>query len=194
MSPFDQQVVLIRHGETEWSRSLRHTSVTDVPLTDLGLRQAERLKPALAQWDFALVLSSPRRRALDTARGAGLERRLRIEPDLEEWRYGQYEGLTTAEIRRSAPGWTVFTHPCPGGETAEQVALRVDRVIAEVRKAEGAVALVAHAHLLRVLAVRWLGLDPRLGRHLLLRTGTLSVLGYERETPAILSWSCRVGD
>lgn len=194
MSNFEQQVILARHGETEWSRSQKHTSVTDVSLTDLGRHQAERLKPVLAKWTFALVFSSPRRRALDTARLAGQEALLRVEPDLQEWRYGRYEGLTTPEIRESVPDWTVFTHPCPDGETADQVAARVDRVIALVRKAEGPVALFAHAHVLRVLTARWLGLAPREGRHFVLRTGTLSVLGYERETPAILTWNLPVED
>lgn len=194
MSRFDQQVVLARHGETEWSRSLKHTSVTDVPLTEQGRRQAERLRPALGKWKFVLVLGSPRRRALETARLAGFEDRVEVEVDLEEWRYGRYEGLTTAEIRQSVPDWTVFTHPCPDGDTADQVAARVDRVIARVRGVAGPVALFAHAHVLRVLAVRWLGLDPREARHVVLNTGTLSLLGYERETPVILAWNTPVAD
>lgn len=183
------QVVLVRHGETEWSRTRRHTSFTDLPLTEQGRREAGRLKPLLAARAFGLALSSPRLRALETAELAGFGGRVQTEPDLTEWHYGQYEGLTTADIRRTVPGWTVFTHPCPGGETAEQVAARVDRVIARVRGVEGAVLLFAHAHVLRVLAARWLDLDPRAGRHLVVNTGMVSLLGYEHDYPAILSWN-----
>jgi len=189
MPPATQQVVLVRHGETEWSRTRRHTSFTDLPLTEQGRREADRLKPLLAKWTFGLVLSSPRLRALETAELAGFGGQVQTEPDLTEWHYGQYEGLTTAEIRRTVPGWTVFTHPCPGGETPEQVAARVDRVVARVRPVEGAVLLFAHAHVLRVLAARWIELDPRAGRHLVLNTGTASLLGYEHGHPAILSWN-----
>lgn len=184
-----RQVVLVRHGETEWSRTRRHTSFTDLPLTEAGRGEAGQLKPVLLRWKFALVLSSPRQRALDTARLAGFGDSVQVEQDLVEWNYGDYEGLTTPEIRQSVPGWTVFTHPSPGGETDGQVAARVDRVIARLRQAGGPVLLFAHAHVLRVLAARWLGQEPRFGRHLLLRTGTLSVLGEEHGAPAILSWN-----
>lgn len=192
MSRFDQRIVLVRHGETEWSLSRRHTSVTDLPLTEGGRQEAERVGDALVGRRFALVLSSPLRRARDTARLAGFGEQVELDPDLLEWRYGRYEGRTTAEIWKEAPGWTVFTHPCPDGETAEQVAARVDRVIARLRQASGDVALFAHGHVLRVLGARWLGLDPRAGRHLVLSTGTVSVLGYEHEAPAILSWNAPV--
>jgi probable phosphoglycerate mutase len=183
------RVVLARHGETEWSQTLRHTSFSDIPLTAHGRKEAEALRPALSAWKFVLVVSSPRSRALETCRIAGFGDRAEVDPDLAEWSYGAFEGLTTAEIREQAPGWTVFTHPSPGGETAEQVAARVDRVIAKVRAAAGSSVLFAHGHVLRVLTARWLGLDPREGRHFILDTGTVSVLGWERETPAIVRWN-----
>lgn len=183
------RLVLARHGETEWSRAWKHTSYTDVPLTENGRRKATALVAELSRFDFALVLSSPLLRARETCRIAGLEGRAEIDPDLVEWNYGSYEGLTTAEIRESVPGWTVFSHPSPGGETPDAVATRVDRVIARTREAGGDVALFAHGHVLRVLTARWLGLDPRLARHFALRTGTVSVLGWERDIPALELWN-----
>lgn len=183
------KVVLARHGETEWSKSWKHTSYTDIPLTENGRARAESLVPQMAKWDFALVLSSPLVRAFETCRIAGLANRAEIEPDLVEWNYGEYEGITTAEIRKTVPGWTVFSHPSPGGETAEQVAERVDRVIARARAADGDVVLFAHGHVLRVLTARWLELDPRMGKHFVLSTGTVSVLGWERDTPALELWN-----
>lgn len=183
------RVFLIRHGETEWSRSKRHTGTTDLPLLDEGREVARRLAAALARERFALVLSSPRQRALETGRLAGLGERIEVDPDLAEWDYGEYEGLTTPQIREKVPGWTVFSHPCPGGETAAQVAARADRVLARVRAAGGDVALFSHGHMGRVLAVRWLGMPPEQGRHFVLGTATLNVLGWERETPAILTWN-----
>jgi probable phosphoglycerate mutase len=183
------RVFLIRHGETEWSLSGQHTGVTDIPLTENGRNVARRLSPALAKEHFALVLSSPRQRSLETARIAGFGERVEIDPDLSEWDYGEYEGLTTPQIRERVPGWTVFTHPCPGGETAEQVAARADRVLARAAAAGGDVALFSHGHMGRVLGVRWLGLPPIQGRHFLLGTATLNVLGHERTTPAIAIWN-----
>ncbi len=183
------RVFLIRHGETEWSLSGQHTGVTDIPLTENGRNVARRLAPALAKERFALVLSSPRQRSLETARIAGFGERVQIDPDLSEWDYGEYEALTTPQIRERVPGWTVFTHPCPGGETAEQVAARADRVLARAAAAGGDVALFSHGHMGRVLGVRWLGLPPSEGRHFLLGTATLNVLGHERTTPAIAIWN-----
>jgi probable phosphoglycerate mutase len=182
-------VVLIRHGETEWSASGRHTSVTDVRLTDGGRAAAERIGRRLAGYDFGLVLVSPRVRAQETARLAGLAARAETEPDLVEWDYGEFEGLTTPEIREEHPGWSVWTDPSPGGETAEQVGARADRVIARVADAGVDVALVAHGHLLRVLAARWIGLDARGGASLGLDTAALCELGHEREHPAIWLWN-----
>lgn len=183
------RVVLARHGETEWSKAWKHTSYTDIPLTETGRERAKSLVDEMAAFDFALVLSSPLVRALETCKIAGLGDRAEIEPDLVEWNYGEYEGITTAEIRKTVPGWTVFSHPSPGGETAEQVAQRCDRVIARARTAGGDVALFAHGHVLRVLTARWLEMDPRMGKHFVLSTGTISVLGWERDTPALQLWN-----
>lgn len=183
------RIVLARHGETEWSKAWKHTSYTDIPLTETGRERAKSLVDEMAAFDFALVLSSPLVRALETCKIAGLGDRAELEPDLVEWNYGAYEGITTAEIRKTVPGWTVFSHPSPGGETAEQVAERCDRVIARARAAGGDVALFAHGHVLRVLTARWLEMDPRMGRHFVLSTGTISVLGWERDTPALQLWN-----
>jgi probable phosphoglycerate mutase len=183
------RVFLIRHGETAWSLSGQHTGVTDIPLTENGRVVARRLAPALAQERFALVLSSPRQRAQETARIAGFAGAVRVDPDLAEWNYGEYEGLTTPQIRERVPGWTVFTHPCPGGETGAQVSARADRVLARARAGAGDVALFSHGHMGRVLAARWLELPPEAGRHFLLGTATLNVLGWERSTPAIAIWN-----
>ena len=176
----------MRHGETEWSASGRHTSTTDIPLTAAGEESARSLAPRLGE--FALVLSSPRSRALRTAELAGFPSP-EVDPDLVEWDYGDYEGVTTAEIRESVPGWTVWTHPCPGGETAADVSARLDRVIARCQAADGDVLLVAHGHSLRALTARWLELPVTDGRHFRLDTGTISVLGWERETPVVLRWN-----
>ncbi len=178
---------LIRHGETEWSRSGAHTSRTDLPLTAEGERRAKALTNVLSAHRFALVLSSPMRRALDTARLAGLSPE--ITDELREWDYGSYEGRTSPEIWKEAPGWTIWTATPPGGETAEQVAARSDRVIERALKADGDVALFAHGHILRVLASRWLGLGPDAGRYFALSTGTISVLSWERDTRVIRVWN-----
>ena len=186
-------VVLVRHGETEWSATGRHTGRTDVPLTEEGRRQARALGACLEAWSFALVLTSPLQRASETCRLAGLGEGAEPREDLMEWDYGEYEGRTTADIRSGRPGWTLWMDGVPGGETAEQVGRRADRVIAEARAAAGDVALFAHGHILRVLAARWLDLPPDRGRSLALETATISELGYERETPVIARWNvaCR---
>jgi broad specificity phosphatase PhoE len=186
------EIVLVRHGETEWSRDRRHTSRTDIPLTEAGRREAEELPEALAGWSFARVLSSPLSRALDTCRLAGMGERAELSDDLVEWDYGEYEGITTAQIREQRPGWYLWRDGCPGGETAGEVGRRVDRVITAVEGTEGDVALFAHGHVLRVLAARWLGLGPEAGALLKLDTGTLSALGYERETRVITRWNAPV--
>ena len=183
------QAWLVRHGETEWSKSGQHTGLTDMPLTDTGRAQARRLRRKLGTRSFALVLSSPMSRALETARLAGFGERVEVDPDLHEWNYGPYEGLTTAEIRESVPGWSVWTHTIPGGETAGEIAARVDRVIVRVRAAPGDVAIFAHGHVLRVLTARWLGLPPTDGRLLALGTATVSVLGWERESAVLERWN-----
>jgi broad specificity phosphatase PhoE len=183
-------IILIRHGETEWSRTHRHTSYTDLPLTAEGERQAKALGRALSGRRFVAVLSSPRQRARRTAELAGLTVTA-IDDDLVEWNYGEYEGVTTEEIRRSRPGWTLWTDGCPGGESPEQVAARVDRVLQRVRPLleQGDVALVGHGHCLRVLGARWVGLPPSAGGLLRLDTATLSGLGFEREQQVIQRWN-----
>ena len=183
------KVFVIRHGETAWSLSGQHTSTTDLPLTDNGRRRAERLCQVLAKQTFALVLVSPMQRARETCELAGLGNIAVIDHDLVEWNYGQYEGLTTPQIHENAPGWVVFRDGCPGGESPEQIGTRVDRVIARVRAVEGDVALFAHAHVLRVLAARWIEFPVVAGQHFLLDTGTLSLLGYYRDVPAVEVWN-----
>ncbi|RBQ20140.1 histidine phosphatase family protein [Spongiactinospora rosea] len=191
------EMLLLRHGETEWSRDGRHTGRTDVPLTARGQGQARALAPLVAGRAFGAVLVSPAQRARSTAELAGLTG-YEVEPGLWEWDYGGYEGITTPQIRSSRPGWYLWRdgvipgdadHP---GETAAQVGERADKVIARARAAEGAVAVVAHGHVLRVLAARWLGLPPEDGRLFKLDTGTYSELGHEHEKPVILQWNSRV--
>ena len=179
----------IRHGETAWSLSGQHTGTTDIPLTDNGRRLAKRIAPVLARETFALILVSPLQRARETCELAGFGDRAVTESDLMEWNYGEYEGLTPKEIHKMAPGWLIFRDGCPGGEVPEQVGARVDRVIGRARAAEGDVALFAHGHVLRVLVARWIGLPATAGQHFLLNTGTLSVLGYYREIPAVRIWN-----
>ncbi|HET9242016.1 MAG TPA: histidine phosphatase family protein [Gaiella sp.] len=183
-----REVWLVRHGETAWSRDRLHTSVTDVPLTEAGVAAALALRERLAGRSFALVLTSPRERARRTAELAGFPDAL-VDADLVEWHYGTYEGISTAEIRESDPGWTVWTHPAPGGEAAAEVAERADRVLERARSATGDSLLFGHAHALRVLAARWLRLEAVDGRLFRLDTGSLSVLGYERETPVFRTWN-----
>lgn len=189
------QIVLIRHGETEWSRNGRHTGRTDIPLTEVGRDEAGMLAAKLRAWRFVRVVTSPLRRALDTCRLAGYGEAAEVRDELMEWDYGAYEGRTTKEIRREDPGWTVWTDGAPGGETAENVADRISPVVAELREVDGDVAVFGHGHLLRVLAARWLDLPPVEGRRFALGTTTVSVLGHERETRAILRWNedCHLG-
>jgi len=190
MSAERPDVVLVRHGETDWSRTHRHTGRTDVPLTDLGREQAERAGRALARRDLALVLCSPLGRARDTCRLAGLGGRAEVLDDLAEWDYGDAEGLSTADIQRQSPGWTVWTHPVGGsGESVEQVGERADRVIARIERSEGDVAVFAHGHVLRVLAARWLGMPAVGGRHFVLGTATISELGYEHANRVVQRWN-----
>jgi probable phosphoglycerate mutase len=184
---------LCRHGETDWSRSGRHTSYTDLLLTPTGVDEARRLATLLAGVEFDVVLTSPLRRASDTAELMGFPD-ARRDPALAEWPYGDYEGLTTEAIRESVPGWTVWTHATPGGETADQVGARADRVIDRVLAEATERALVmSHGHFLRVLAARWIEEPPGFGRRLLLGTATLSVVGWEREVRAIDRWNVRPG-
>ena len=184
----DDAVWLVRHGETEWSRAGRHTSTTDLPLLPEGEEVARGLAARLADVPFALTLTSPRQRARVTAELAG-HGDAEVDEDLVEWDYGDYEGVTTEEIRRTVPGWTIWTGTCPGGESAEHVAARLDRVVARARAATGPVLLFAHGHALRALTARWLGLPVTDGRLFRLDTATVSVLGFERESPVVLRWN-----
>jgi probable phosphoglycerate mutase len=184
-----QSVVLARHGETEWSLSGRHTGKTDIPLTEEGRRQAVALGPRLSAWTFSLVLTSPLQRARETCRLAGFGERAQVRPDLAEWDYGRYEGLTSKQIDELRPNWSLWRDGGPGGETAADVGRRADRVVAEVRRVDGDVLIFAHGHVLRVLASRWLGEPPEGGRHYALQTATVSVLSYEHADPVIQRWN-----
>jgi broad specificity phosphatase PhoE len=184
-----QTVYLVRHGETEWSASGRHTSTTDVPLTEAGRAAAGRLRPMFADADLALVLTSPRSRARETAELAGLGDRAEVDADLAEFAYGEYEGRTTPDIRQERPGWNLWVDGAPGGETAGEVGRRADRVIERVLAVEGDAALFAHGHFLRVLGARWIEQGPELGGRLALSTGAVCRLGYERETRVIWTWN-----
>jgi broad specificity phosphatase PhoE len=181
-------VWLVRHGATEWSESGRHTSTTELPLLPEGEDAARTLAPRLAGHEFALVLSSPRERARRTAELAGFPSP-DVDDDLAEWDYGDYEGITTEQIRETAPGWTVWSQPCPGGETATEVGARLDRVVERAGTASGDVLIFGHGHALRVLAARWLGLPVPDGRLFVLGTATVSVLGHEHDDRAVLRWN-----
>ena len=183
------EVVLVRHGETEWTRTRQHTGKTDLPLDDDGRSQAELVGRALAGREFGLVLTSPLARARETCELAGYGDLAQARPDLAEWDYGDYEGRTTAEIRAERPDWSLWRDGVPGGESPEDVGRRADRVVAEVRAAGVDTLIFGHGHQLRVLAARWLGLAPADGRLLVLSTASISILGYERETAALLRWN-----
>jgi broad specificity phosphatase PhoE len=180
---------VVRHGETEWSRDLKHTSTTDVPLTPEGERQAEAVRSLLAGHEFARVASSPLRRALDTAKLAGFGNGVEVTDDLIEFRYGDYEGRTTKEIRAERPGWNLWTDGCPGGETPDQVGERVDRFLGTIDESDGDVLAFAHNHVLRVLTARYLGLPANDGGLLFLDTCGVGVLGHERERRVIRRWN-----
>jgi broad specificity phosphatase PhoE len=184
------EVVLVRHGETEWSRTGRHTGRSDPPLTEEGERQARAVGTALRGRSFALVLSSPLLRALETVRLAGFEPELR--DDLAEWDYGEYDGLTTPEIREQVPDWTIWRYGGLGGESVEQLSARADRVVAELLTVDGDVLVFSHGHFLRVLTARWLELAAADGRLFALDSGTLSTLGFERDQRVIRAWNVPV--
>ena len=181
---------LARHGETAWTISGQHTGRTDLPLTERGERNARQLGERLKGLSFAKVFTSPLQRAARTCELAGFGKAAEVEPDLLEWDHGKYEGRTPADIRRERPGWYMFRDGCPGGESPEQVGARADRVVSRVRAVQGDVLIFSSAHFLRVLAARWLGLEPGAGRYFLLSTASLSALGYEHNLsqPAIRLW------
>jgi probable phosphoglycerate mutase len=184
-----QQVFLVRHGETEWALTGQHTGHTDIPLTERGREQARLLCAELSQHEFAAVFSSPLSRALDTCRLACLGDQCETADDLMEWDYGEYEGLSTADIRTRKPKWSLWLDGAPNGETAADLGARADRIVKEIRALEGDVAIFGHGHLSRVLAARWIGLAPVDGRLFALDPATISILGYERETPVIQRWN-----
>lgn len=180
------EIIVVRHGATEWSENGRHTSHTDLPLTAQGRAEAEALRARITGLALDVVLTSPRLRARETADLAGVGDRAERDDNLREWEYGEYEGITTAEIRTTIPGWTVWTGACPGGETVDEVGARADAVLARVANVKGAVAIFSHGHFLRVLVARWMGLAPADGRRITVATGKLTMLGYEREQPVLL--------
>jgi broad specificity phosphatase PhoE len=183
------QLVLVRHGETEWSRDGRHTGRTDLPLTEAGVREADRVRELLRRFSFERVLSSPLTRAVETCRLAGLGDVVETRDELLEWDYGEYEGRTTAEIHQTAPDWVLWRDGCPGGELPAEVGARADRLLSELAGGQGDVAVFGHGHMLRVLTARWLELPPAEGARFALGTATLSVLGWEHDWHAIRTWN-----
>ena len=184
-------IYLARHGETAWSITGQHTGVTDLPLTKRGERNAARLRERLAGLVFAKVLTSPLQRAARTCELAGFGAVAEVDRDLVEWNYGDYEGLRTSEIHAKRPGWNLFRDGCPNGESPEQIGARADRIVRRVRVIKGNVLIFSSGHFLRVLAARWLGLEPAAGKYLMLSTASLSALSYENELshPAIQFWN-----
>jgi broad specificity phosphatase PhoE len=183
------EIVIVRHGETEWSMSGQHTSNTDLSLTDEGRRRAALLEPQLAKRSFSVVLTSPLRRARETCELAGFGDQAAISDDLREWEYGDYEGLTTPEIRQQNPSWNLWRDGCPGGESPEQVCRRADRVLERLREADSEALVFAHGHILRVLAARWLRMETAAGARFVLGAGACGVLGFERETEVLALWN-----
>lgn len=183
------QIVVVRHGETEWSASGKHTSTTDLPLTDDGRSLAAALGPSLRSDSFSAVLCSPLRRAQETCELAGYGGRAQLTDELREWGYGEYEGLTTPEIRERRPGWNLWQDGCPGGESPAEVGTRADLVLSQLENIEGNALVFAHGHILRVLAARWLGMEPAAGAHFRLDAGGLGRLGFERETHVLQGWN-----
>ena len=189
MASETQQVWLVRHGATEWSQTRRHTGRTDLPLNDAGREQAESVTRILARHTFELVLSSPLQRAAETARLAGFEAGVKLDDDLMEWDYGEYDGLTTVEIKEKNPGWSLWETGGPGGETPDDVARRADRVVERLRQGTGDVLVFSHGHFLRVLTSRWLGIPASAGRYFYIGTAGIGVVGYERDSPVVRAWN-----
>lgn len=188
------QLWLIRHGETEWSKSGAHTGRTDIPLTEVGRQKAEALGKLLGECRFAVVLTSPLERARETCRLAGYGERADVDANLIEWNYGDYEGRTTPQIRSDVPGWSLWDSGVPNGETIDQVAARAQAVISRALQVDGDVALFAHGHILRIMTACWLGLAPVGGSLFALGTASVSTLGYERSTRVITRWNLMVSD
>jgi broad specificity phosphatase PhoE len=191
MSQLLPETHVIRHGETAWTESRQHTGLTDIPLTERGEHQARRFGEHLRSRTFAHVFTSPLQRARRTCELAGFGARAQIDPNLVEWNYGDYDGLTRTEILKQRPGWQLFRDGCPGGESIEEVGARADRVIVRLRALDGDVLLFSSGHFMRVFAARWLGLDASYGRLFMLSTTTLSILGYDHDKsePAIRLWN-----
>ncbi len=187
--PATSEVVLVRHGETEWSANGRHTSRTDLPLVESGRKRAAALRGPLSHYSFSLVLTSPLLRARETCQLAGYGDVAQVDDDVREWGYGEYEGLTTPQIRETRPGWSLWRDGCPGGDSPLEIEARADRVLARLTEAKGASLVFAHGHILRVLCARWLSMDAAGGARFALSAGTISVLGHERETRVIHLWN-----
>ena len=192
MKKLKQKVVLIRHGETKWALEGRHTSFTDLPLTEKGREEAHLLQRALNSWQFKQVFSSPLKRALETCELAGFADGVIVEPDLSEWNYGRFEGLTTDQIQTEMPDWDVFEQGCPEGDSPAEVSERVDRVIQKIRAIDGDVAVFSHGHLSRVFATRWINLPVEDSHMFVLDTATLNVLGAYHDAPAIVIWNAKI--
>lgn len=186
---FHQNVYLVRHGETEWTHLKKHTGLTDIPLTETGRAQTQWLKEKLANKKFKKVFCSPLMRAKETCELTGLLNSAEIDPDLVEWNYGDYEGKTTAEIRELDPKWTIFSKGGPNGESVGDIGARAMRVIAKVRRVQGDVVIFSSGHFLRSLAAKWLQKPITDGKYYLLSTASISVLGFERESPVFVSWN-----
>jgi broad specificity phosphatase PhoE len=186
-----QEIWLVRHGETEWSASGAHTGRTDIPLNEVGRERARQLRDVFRGRTFSLVLTSPLRRATETCSLAGFDDKAVIDPDLQEWDYGIFEGRKTTDIRKDCPGWTIWTATVDKGESLSEVGARADRVIERVSATVGDGVLFAHGHIFRILTARWLGLPPEAGRLFGMDTATLNILGYEREQRVIRLWNFR---
>ncbi len=185
------QIILVRHGETEWSLTGKHTGRTDLPLTELGRRQADELAGMLQGRSFAQVMSSPLQRALETCERTGLRAHAELNDDLLEWDYGIFEGISTAETRQDIPGWSVWTHPITGGESVEQVGERADKIIQKLLAVSGDSVVFGHGQFSRILAARWIGLPATAGQLLAFDTAAISILGFEREVRVIQHWNER---
>jgi probable phosphoglycerate mutase len=183
------QLYLIRHGETEWSLSGQHTSFTDIPLTSAGRKQAIELKKRLKNIEFQHIFTSPRKRAVETCEKAGFKKRGMIAPDIVEWNYGDYEGLTTKQILAKNPSWDLFDDGAPGGESVEEVSKRADRFLRHLQKLSGKIALFSHGHFSRVIALKWTDLSISAGKRLYLSVGSISILGWDHSRPVIQLWN-----